>query len=1057
MDEKIFLLYYAIARIDDTLIDDLISKRTKANQKSNAVVLEEKHKSIKRTLIFTLPATAIAVVVIVSAILVSLSNITTPTTPENVDCQSTDTDYTGNENNSNINTDNSGNEDSSLPPWDTNELHLTSVIFNNKSLLNESTAKSMQAYSVSTGIIGVETENVLSADKNRSENFSISIRPSTKISAFSGSSLIKVNLKEGEHADCDSVWYNIRKDETVCLSCLIREKIKATSDYIDACIRAAIEGGMISKESYYAGEIEREYEQLYQLLDTDTAHRFFSSGNTPTIDLLELTGTFADSPNVKKALEGYSYPRIHVIEYGRIPDRCLYILTDYSSDLAYGVFLFDFNTDNATRLDDSHVGEPSCYNGLQGINGMRCANLALATELYINDDYTQILAEVPYLICGVSYDEETGDMKPAYSASTIVVYNITGERFALLDLYGETDPISYAPCGGLIEIEGTISFACFNGKTGFSLNGENVFFIEGERLHLLKDHNGVPVVLMRRNGYTEGYRLYKNGAVLMDIDELYALSKKERSILIDSTLTDLVSGEKEAFFDNDVLAYTISKTGRYAYFYLGDGGITCIDLENGERGFLPLDTAFEEKTHGLECITFCLFLNSREDELLLAYYKDGELTFDRNAYYDSFNAFKKENHIYSMAANAVSSFNHNFASVANFFRVDGNPVELTQQKNAFDLARFFSVQVLDRQLTVKTSQTNHDDIIAMTATKEFLADVAETLIPYMDYTESTTYINATVLQDVRIPVFIFNERYDDLFSRIDKVVYVSNNQISDLEEYKYLTARHIANNIVRRITGYLSPDDSLRDNILLKIQEAIEKKEDDWVNIYTETLKIADNFYAFFNENIDKESADAIRIKLIDCILPILPEAHKDRTGATYAINQLELWYFYESIWNTVFQGASDSSYSDYLSSGLFLDFPYVGDFFTGRTAIDYGSIFLDSDRAIEMIKMKELLNELIFTSEEVVVSRDAAIFSDSTPFIIAGRNENDDPYLVSYGHSAQLTEEQYKRFVDICHSDIIANSANIDNATYSMYDAELSIYYADLNDLLLTFNDGNE
>ncbi|MBO4366102.1 MAG: hypothetical protein J5843_00455, partial [Clostridia bacterium] len=336
-----------------------------------------------------------------------------------------------------------------LTPWKSGKLHVTTLVYRNNPMTLCASARPDSAMKLLSAVSGTPETVPEEADEGTAgsagTNVTVSIQPDTRISAFSGTDLIRVELSEGEHAGCDGVWYDVRNDEIVCLSCRIRESVCTTPEYLDACIRLAIESGLISNDAVLAAMIDEEYRSLYEHLNRPSVLAFFASGVQPTVEGLELAETEWDVSRVRKALARYTYPTVHVLEYGTDPRYCLYALTNAERTLSYGTFLFDVSARTAEKLDGNAIGKSGSLNGIGLLEGDRLANLALATEIRVQEDYGRIVSEVPYILGSPHYNEETNVLTPGYAASTLAVYGRGAEPYLLADRYGDADPVASAP------------------------------------------------------------------------------------------------------------------------------------------------------------------------------------------------------------------------------------------------------------------------------------------------------------------------------------------------------------------------------------------------------------------------------------------------------------------------------------------------------------------------------------------------------------------------------------------------------------------------------------
>ncbi|MBO4452317.1 MAG: hypothetical protein J5793_00125, partial [Clostridia bacterium] len=1006
-------IFDATAHIDEELVDSLVGKNIKRSRG-------------RITAIIAVAAAAAILIGSLAGVLLSVRNGQDDTSGGVSDHSET-----------------SQGDGDQVPPWRNGELHLTTLVYDNA-----------DAYAFTEGAIirtlsaraeadedgadaGFEPEEEPSdelSDELESEypydlsdfylNVSVSLRPNTKISAFSGSDLIKVDIGSGVHADCYSVWYDVKKNKTVCLSCLIRDAISGTGEYLDACVRLALACGMVSDDASFAGMYNDEYKTLYELLYSDTALELFASGKKPTVKSLGLTGTFADSQTVKNALKRFKYPQVFVLEYGEDPGKCLYTLTGLDLNISFGVYVFDFESNSCERiLTNSRIGDPKCCEGPIGIE-LLAPNFAMANEVRVTGGYTGAVIDVPYFAAAFTeYDFMSGSLAPHYGYSTIMVYGEGEKPRSVLDQYPDAESTYYSiPAGGL-EIDGdVISFKAADGRTGFSIKGGKVYFLEGERLVLTRDNDSAPVVIMLQNGVIAAYRLRSGKAELLSAEELVSsVSEQNRSVLEGNVYTDLATGNETMLFDAEPFAYTVSKDRRYAYFYFGEGVVDCVDLVTGERGILELDPGFEAQFDGMDGVTFCLFLSSKGDELLLAYYIEGRLFFDREAYAKVYEEYRDSYRFISMGGSGnTDSFNNNFRSVLTCYRINGEAVTIgsDDKKRMLELGRLLSAPVLMKRLMPEMTQAHHFEISKIMTSCDYLADLAETLIPYLEYSGNRVYLKANSYRDLMPEtMFEFDLKYDDLFWYIDREIMICAENTLDSDVFLDTLAREIANTMVRTATGYLSPDGFSRDDALRSIEANKYDHESYQYRLhYLETL---DGFYMQFNAGIDTVKAEELRQKLIKAIKPLLPEPHKSRDGSAYGIYDREFQLAFDSCWDAAFKAVFGDTYPVFLKDAGFLDQPYCADFFVGHTAKAFGVIELDYPRVIDRAALKVLLAELDLTPSDVSVDAGAAVYlSTSTSkvrFISAGCAEDGRYYLTSYGYAAEITEEQYGRFENIC------------------------------------------
>jgi hypothetical protein len=908
-------------------------------------------------------------------------------------------------------------------PWKTGELHLTSVVFR----AEEASAKKPGSALPFLLLTSPADSTALQPDQEvlLSDTVTVSVAPYTRISGFSGNDLMRVRLRSGDHADCDSIWYDIKNDKIVCLSCLIREAVAGDPDYTDACIRLAIESGMISYDAFLSGEAADIYAELYRKMDNESDRRAFSEGRSK-------------SP----------LPSVSVLEYGTDPDKCLYTLTNADKTLAYGVFIFDFKSGRAVKLDASHTGVPECFSGILGTPEKADANLTLASDIIISDGYTRVIAEVPYYPLGAEYNSATGEFYPTYAASTVMVYTAGENSYSV---FGDAVPkdMMQTPAGGLAEKTGTVSFTARNGKTAFSVDRGDIYFIDGQRLALLNDRDGRTAVIMEQDGRTVCYYPEKTGPLPADPDKIADTTLPfERGVIEDGVFRDLITGETSALTAGTPDALVRSRDGRFVYYYDRRGTVFCRDLLTGDEGAVEVGKAFENQLSECDDATVCLFIGGNGRELLLAYYRNGDLTFDREAYLASIpELIEKESFVfYSMTSDIVNAFNHNFETVLPFFRLDGNPIRITDTKRFTALGRYLSVAVLEKRLTPGMSEGNYNEISDLMKSPGMLADIAEAVIPYLEFTSGEAFITPGELRDAMngITEDAFNERYFMLLDWVDLELDVVEFEEATPDIWKRLLARKIANDVVRRLTGYLSPDDEMRDLFLFEKKYAEQTGDAEAAEHYSRLLGILDSFYEQFNQGTDSVAAESMRQRLMEMLIPRLDPA-VDRKGQYYGIYMRQLSLILDELWDDIFAAAADISYPEFLSSGDFLYIKNSADYYLGFNSTLYQSVDLDwYGRLIDKDALKALLSELDFEKKDVAIYREAAVgaYRMMPLFLTGGRDASGNAYLVSYGYAARLTDEQLHRFVEICSGKIIPDYCP--DATYTDFYIEYDRYTAE-------------
>ena len=381
-------------------------------------------------------------------------------------------------------------------------------------------------------------------------------------------------------------------------------------------------------------------------------------------------------------------------------------------------------------------------------------------------------------------------------------------------------------------------------------------------------------------------------------------------------------------------------------------------------------------------------------------------------------------------------------------------MKITEISNFKSLGRFLSVGIYEKKLTPKMTEGNYNEIGSMMSSPEVLAEIAEAVIPYMDYTESEAYITAVALRDAMngITADAFNEKYDDLIMHFDGDYHIVDGDGTP-ELWLHNLSRFIANDLTRLFTGYFSSDCLGRDFILRQIEyseEAIRNGRpggDEDLKTWLEELDIFDTFCEEFNEGIDKEESGKLCARLTEIIMPLLPDPlETDHSGHYNQIYERQLSNIYSQIWDIILSEASSVSYPEFLSDGSFLDIRFSADFFLGRTSW-LGSVELDVIRIIDKEKLKALLSGLEFEKAITEIVKEAEISAGSIKLLSAGRDESGKAFITSFDYSARITDEQLEAFREICSGEICDAYFNPE-ATYYIYHRMREAAHSARNDL---------
>ena len=823
------------------------------------------------------------------------------------------------------------------------------------------------------------------------DNVKLSIMPNTKISSFIGSDLIKISVEDGEHKDCKGVYYNIREDKTECMSCEILSRIRKSDYYVEAYLRSIIEECLITEEMIYAAVTDGVYEEYYTLLDVPSTREFLKTDETPTVEKLGLTEAqfWRSESETNRELLLHKKPIVKIVEYGYDKSRLTFTLSSSVGSAAWGAFVYDLDSNVLKKLDGETIGLPYCTNGYYTTTPeeLITLDLSLATGITVSDDYTKIIATVPYFLNELELDQESGTLKPIYLAENVIVFNVNdGTYNALLgNSSGYNSSVSY-PKDVAREINGVYYYPTTNNTWVFHL-GNRKYELQGEFLKLERI-GGEVYVIMGQDGY-KLYRLGENEAVLSELPEdvmLYIVEGNER--------IDLRTLEKTKLFDGEANAVAKTTDGRFIYLYFeGENEIVCIDAKYNTVGSLPLSEEFVEQSISAGNVTYMLFLNSDEDKLLLAYYKDGALVFDREGYLSDRGA-----HSIPLDPEGASreyldeNFERNLSAVFDHYCFEGKKITVRQDENLLSLAKLICASRVDDYIKNNGSWAEEE-------IKALFADLGEMLLPYFEYSGNTASVSASLVKKLS-----GGQSAGDIAVAFE--YYLSRHLPSDM------TAEFQTNDPIDEVTTFIT-------NGFLKLIYGY------WAEVETADREDEKRLFNRLNMDVDSEWMNA-RVKIEPIVKKELEELLTKENG--YCVRSERLVEAVQKLFPDVIEAATGLSYPEYVRSCAYLDHFISPDFFSLRTAEDGCIPQMSVKHAYDKEKLKAFLSELTFEAGEVTIIQKATLSTEwdlgLVPFsyykycgndiVSVGRDSEGKAYAVISGYYAPLSEEQYEDFVGL-------------------------------------------
>ncbi len=832
---------------------------------------------------------------------------------------------------------------------------------------------------------------------------SVSLAPDTKITSCAGGDYLRIVPGSGEHADCVDVYYDVENDKTVCLDCLILSLIRESDHYFDASVRCLIEDCLITTEAMQAGENESQYEAFYGHLYTDEMKKIVHSGKCPPYSRLENGGvTISENgkEEIKRKLKRFSYPEVRVIEYGADPDLCLFTLVSPQSGSTYGCYLIRLSDGELKKLDGTSVGVPACLNGSVTVNaeGLPAANLLKAGKVSVSGDYSVVTVTLPYFIDGLNYNDQMGAYVPSYYAKNVILFYPESAAFdALLGTStGESD--RPYPAGNAVTEHGVTHY--------LTVAGTHAFYRSGTWCELTGDLVRVvvtaadcePVIVMRQNGTFAFFAA--DGTALDPTSLVGKLDRANDYVYENGVKTDLLTGEETVPFPGQANAAAVSGDCRFVYaFSASDGIVGCYDLVTGETSGLPVSGAFLTEAGVGEEPVFCLFTDEKGEKLLLAYYKNGTLTFDAEA-------MMKEKPTFIGYGTAGEYIEKNVKTTFPYFLCAGKPVKFRNTDRVVPLILAVCADMIF-------------DSVSMPA-PQFFAALAENLIPYLDYSAGSAWVSEETLDSLlggQTPDML-KERFSfstngDGFTTVD----------TDTENVVDDYANNLAAVMIWYATGYTELPD---------FDVMAEFCNPPTVEAYRE-------YYRLLNENVPIPDVAGLKEKLI----PIIKEALSvyeivdtdRRTGQPYITPRIlcrsgDIVRTITDLYPICIETITGREYTEFIKSGDFLRMSYIEGLYLTRTDDTAGNIRIGRNYGADAEKIIPFLHALDFRPGEKEIRAEAVLthtwdtgfgyginYSEfpNTNVVTVGSDENGQYYAVISGYFAEITKEDCEAFKAIC------------------------------------------
>ena len=641
-----------------------------------------------------------------------------------------------------------------LPPWRSGKLSVTTLTYG--SLTN-----------TDLSIITPPSLIPLSAQTTQSQNISIALRPDATIRGSVSASLLRIQLREGEHRTCAAVYYDIDSSEIFCLSCELYDAIVDTDLYEDAWLRAILEEGVLTYGHNVSGKdgYEQAYALLYQTVYQHDAQKWLDSERPITAEELGLTEELlAALPKgyvfLGKTLQTYlaksTYePRIEIVSFGIEKKQCLFsLLASTGGDkynYAYGSYLYDFATHTLTRLEGDSIGVAHSVSSDAGASTPHLAyELSRALNIYYLDGYDHIVATVEEVQRGrssyyiplhysvVHYDTEKN--------TASILQNKEKEHYANFHTTRAAqyrDGIVFYAIGGsggktngyyFTDLDGIGIRLTYGGKSHL-MTAEQVFWIEDEayvRMHIGTDE------YYKQEEYAY-FRLRDGARVTAQFDDGTLHAPDHIFYQYDGVdRIDTRTGERVTLYAGTVLNSVSSRDERYLYLLPQTADrIVCIDRHTGETGEIALPEPFISQLALWGAASYSLYLNPTEDTLTLLYRPARTLRFDGEAFAKDLRESAFFTYLY--AGDTAAAMELAATRMLPHYLVDDEPLALTN----VDLVTEALALLLQQAFEAQEDAMSQEELIRL------FASVGEQLFDHLTYDGDTATVTAQDLEALR--------------------------------------------------------------------------------------------------------------------------------------------------------------------------------------------------------------------------------------------------------------------------------------------------------------------
>ena len=604
--------------------------------------------------------------------------------------------------------------ESVTPPWISGELKLTSLTYGSGTSSRHLSTPSFSLLSAVTetegntgtdhGESGTEetaqnTEEETPGDQiyGVGENYTVSILPNMKITDYLEGGLIKLRPDNGEHTACSDVYYDIAKNEYVCLSCKVGDMLMGTDIYTKAALACLIDECLLYYSPLMGAGMMEHYEEQYRavLLRSDVMEKLAEKKKITQSALPELD-YYNDGHKdfMKKQVGKFEYPVVDVVEYGADLTRCIVTIVSPRTGVGYGNYLCDLNEGTLIPMDT-------------GMEADKVPNLSLATSVIITEDYASAIITAPYYVSYLLPDSETGLFIPQYMRSNIFLYDFA--RMTCTSL-AEGDA-GYMPASEGMESMGVVTYVGIDGTCYAYYQGIH-YPLPGMPLRICCDREGIRYAAVASGDGYVFYRLSEGGGKALTIPATLEgkLDIANRYFMRGNQRVDLLSGETVTLWEGTPAAQVGSRDGRYLYLYF-DGGteILCVDVWAGLKGRVSLSEDFLAEAMSAGEITYRLLLSHSGDQLLMSYFEQSTVAFDAESF---MNVPLGERH----------GREEIVADIINHFTVNGKPLRFYEKSRAILLAKLlFLPDYMDWAENGKDGDW-----------KQICLEVGERMIPYLD-------------------------------------------------------------------------------------------------------------------------------------------------------------------------------------------------------------------------------------------------------------------------------------------------------------------------------------